>query len=121
MGFSFSDWGIIRFPKTLKSKNEKINMSFQLSKATSRKNENGGYDTVYENIQVIKFDVAESLAKRIVDRARAYIRGDMRMESYEKDGQTQYIMKVYADKIEMLDKGVDSANSGYADMGGTLF
>lgn len=127
MGFTFSDWGIVRYPKTFGTGNGKQNISFQLSKASSRKNKQGEYEPVYDNIQCVRFDAHENLINRLVDRARVYVRGDMKQESYVKDNVTHYIMKVYIDKLEFTDgsasngPGEGSANTGFAEVGDMPF
>lgn len=56
-----------------------------------------------EWVRVVAFGkLAEIMGEYLHKGGKVYIEGKMRTESYEKDGETKYTTKVYADEMRML-------------------
>jgi single-strand DNA-binding protein len=56
-----------------------------------------------EWINVVAFNRLAEIVDHYMDKGtQVYVEGKLRTEKYEKDGQTKYITKIVAEKIQML-------------------
>jgi single-strand DNA-binding protein len=65
-----------------------------------------------EWINVVAFNRLAEIVDHYMDKGtQVYVEGKLRTEKYEKDGQTKYITKIVAEKIQMLSDKINRLNS----------
>ena len=75
------------------------------------KNKNGEYETDFINIEV--FGKSAEFASNYIEKGNLVtVNGSLRIDKYEKDGQTVYYTKVNVSSIQNIGKTGKSGNTG---------
>lgn len=85
--------------------------NFSLATSDSIKKD-GDWHKVTDWHNVVVFGNQALACSRFIHKgSQVYVKGKVKNESYEKDGETKYITKVYASKVRFLDSKREESQS----------
>jgi len=106
--------GSITEPETRTTQSGVSVTNFSLATDRSWKEKDGNWKKETDWHNIVAFNVSEYILENIGKGTKLAVEGEVRTESFEKDGQKRYITKIYAKNIVLLDKK-ESNNSVTSD------
>lgn len=89
--------------------------SFSLTTSREWKDKDGKKETRTEWHNIVAFSkTAEACGKYLKKGSKILLDGDIRYESYEKNGEKKYITKIHAQTVKFLDGKTEEGSQGQA-------
>lgn len=94
--------------ETRTTTNDATVCSFSIATERGWKDKEGNWKNETDWHNIVLWNPADYLLKRLKKGAKFLIKGEMRTDKFEKEGVTQYRTKVVANKVIPVDKNVEA-------------